>query len=145
MSMKNWPCPCCECTDNNSGETMLLKFTGAITGAAGAVSQFIWDYALGGSAGIPLQYPVPAGTALKLRVKPAQNASAAAIDVEVYKNAAPTGLKVTIPAGSTAIQTEIVTQVTFVENDLISLVASSNAGGAGNVCYLSGSLEFVKA
>lgn len=87
----------------------------------------------GGFTSVPWGCPLPTCVAKTLRVKPSANTlTVAAARVTILKNGVATGLMVTIPAGSTALQS-ISLDVPFASGDTTSVQIDTDAGGAGSI------------
>jgi hypothetical protein len=123
----------------------LLKFSGThLGGAAGVHDTFLADE---GAMTTVVEltaspaYPMPARTVLNLRVNPRSNTLATAATVTVMKNGVATACTVNIPAGSTAIVTDLVDAIAFAANDTLDVRVETTAAGAGNALTLSAVLE----
>jgi len=81
-------------------------------------------------------YPMPACTLSKITVQPVFSTLTTDTVLTIFKNAAPTGMTVTVPAGSLAQQVSAVA-VAFASGDVLDLVADNTGGGAGNGLKLS--------
>jgi hypothetical protein len=123
----------------------LLKFSGThLGGAAGVHDTFLADE---GAMTTVVEltaspaYPMPARTAQNLRVNPRSNTLATAASVTLMKNGVATAMTVNIPAGSTALVTDLVDTVAFAANDTLDLRVETTAAGAGNALTVSAVLE----
>jgi hypothetical protein len=125
----------------------LLKFSGThLGGAAGVHDTFLADE---GAMTTVVEltaspaYPMPARTVRNLRVNPRANTLAAGADVTLMKNGVATACTVNIPAGTTAIVTDLAHAIAFAANDTMDLRVETTAAGAGNALTLSCVVEVV--
>lgn len=123
----------------------VLKFSGGPLVATGvAVFWAIADRGNGYSADPPNNnpdgYPVPAGTARRLRVRVNTNTFTDIATVFVLKNGAPTAITLTIPAAATGGFDDLVNSAVFAAGDRLTLVVTVPSG-LGSM-QMSATLEF---
>lgn len=111
----------------------VMRFSGVHLGAVGAATSYLAD---GGALATSLlltaaqNFPMPGPVTLKnLRAKCNSNPLIANLVVEVYKNGSTTGLKVTIAAADTSVNTDSTHTVSIAAGDTIDLRADSTGAG----------------
>ncbi len=89
-----------------------------------------------------LRYGIPPGAWGKLRVFVGLNSFNLAADVVVYKNGAPTALKVTVGAGATGVFSDLLNAIAFAEGDDLALVVETgDLTNPGTSMIVSASVE----
>jgi hypothetical protein len=127
-----------------------LKFSGTLFGGAAATLTYLSDAgdALAVNNTTPMAYPGTGLTFGSLVVKPRVNTMANSCTVKLYINGAPsTGILVTIPAGSTALQTFVIPAPNnfagvVLNGDTYDLRIDDAAADAGHTLAVSAILTF---
>lgn len=122
--------------DGRGPPTKLLKFSGAYEGSNPSTHVVnLEDQATGifvdaGDTNLNTGYPMPPGTAKKLRAQCSLNTFGTAITVFVARGGSPTGITLTIPAGSEGVAVADLThEAEFTEGQALSVRASTAGNG----------------
>lgn len=121
-----------------------IPFTGSIQGNVGATQSYLADSGFIGAVNqtTPFNRPTSLRFITRLRVSVVGNTSVNAVTVTLIKNGVPTGMLVTIPAGSVAPQSDLTDRVLLLDTDTFDLRLDDPAGDPGGVVSVSAALEW---
>jgi hypothetical protein len=129
------------------GGSAVLKFSGGLL-ATGGPSPSGWPVADrgngynndGSNLNNAMRYPMPPGTARRLRVRVNFNSFVDAATATIRKNNTDTAIAVVIPAGGTGLFEDLVNTDLFADGDGLDLFVVVASGGG--VMFMSGTIEF---